>query len=212
MTDAGDSHYFARRPSARSRPREIEAEVRGQHLSFVTDRGVFSYGRVDPGSRLLAEQMKLPDEGELLDWGCAWGLLGIVAKRLRPELRVTMVDINERACDLARENLRRNQVEAEVVCGDAEAALAGRSFDAIVCNPPISAGRQVVLAMMDHAAEALCEGGQLWMVAATNKGAKTLRRELEARFADVERVAMRGGFRIYRAAGPINREVEHSDE
>jgi len=211
MSDAGDGHYFAQQPSVRSQPREIEAEVRGQRLSFVTDRGVFSYGRMDRGSRLLAEQMRLPAEGELLDWGCAWGLLGIVAQRLRPELRVTMVDINERACDLARENLRRNQVEAEVLCGDAEAVLAGRRFDAIVCNPPISAGRKAVLAMMDHAARALREGGRLWMVAATNKGAKTLRRELEARFAEVEQVALRGGFRIYRAAEPIDREVEHSD-
>jgi len=211
MTDAGDSHYFAQRPSVRSQPREIEAEVRGQHLSFVTDRGVFSYGRVDSGSRLLAEQMKLPADGELLDWGCAWGLLGIVAKRLRPELHVTMVDINERACDLARENLGRNQVEAEVLCGDAEAVLAGRSFDAIVCNPPISAGRAAVLAVMDYAARALRPGGEFWMVAATRKGAKTLARELQARFADVEQVAMRGGFRIYRAAGPIDREVEDSD-
>ena len=212
MTSDADDHYFAQKPSVRSQPREIEAEVRGQRLSLITDRGVFSHGRVDAGSRLLAEQMTLPAEGELLDWGCAWGLLGIVAKRSRPELRVTMVDVNERACNLARENLRRNQVEAEVLCGDAEAVLAGRSFDAIVCNPPISAGRKAVLAMMDHVARALREDGEFWMVAATNKGARTLRCELEARFADVERVAMRGGFRIYRATGPIDREVEHSDE
>lgn len=212
MTDAEHTHYFAKRPSAPSQPRIIEVEVRGHRLSFVTDRGVFSYGRVDPGSRLLAEKMNLPAEGEMLDWGCAWGLIGIVAARTWPGLKVTMVDINERACELARENLRLNGVAAEVVCGDAVEVLAGRCFDAIVCNPPISAGRKAVLAVMDHAARALRPNGEFWMVVATNKGAKTLRRELEARFAEVERVAMRGGFRVYRAATPINKEVEDCDQ
>ena len=86
--DAGRTHYFVEEPDAPSQPREISAEVRGKRLSFVTDRGVFSYGHVDAGSRLLAEQMQLPEDGDLLDWGCAWGLIGVVAATLRPELRV----------------------------------------------------------------------------------------------------------------------------
>lgn len=209
--DAGRTHYFVEEPDAPSQPREISAEVRGKRLSFVTDRGVFSYGHVDAGSRLLAEQMQLPEDGDLLDWGCAWGLIGVVAATLRPELRVTMVDVNRRACELAERNARRNGVEAEVVCGDARTALAGRDFDIIVSNPPISAGRAVVLGVMDHAAAALRAGGSFWMVAATKKGAKTLARELEARFADVEQVAVSGGFRVYRAMQPVAREDDADD-
>ena len=44
------------------------------------------------------------------------------------------------------------------------------------------------------------------MVAATKKGAKTLERELKARFSDVERTAMRGGFRVYRASNSVRPE------
>ncbi|MGD9496599.1 MAG: class I SAM-dependent methyltransferase, partial [Armatimonadota bacterium] len=189
MSDAERDHYFRERPKVRSRPREIEAEVRGHHLRLVTDRGVFSYGRVDPGSRLLAEQMKLPPEGEVLDWGCGWGLLGIVAARTWPGLHVVMVEVNERACELARENAACNDVAAEVLCGDAAQVLSGRSFDAIVTNPPISAGRAAVLGILEQAGRMLRPGGSFWMVAATNKGARTLRRELQARFAQVEQVA-----------------------
>jgi len=198
--NADRTHYFVERPEVASEPQIIEVEVRGRWLDFVTDRGVFSYGKVDSGSRLLAEQMDLSGASEVLDWGCAWGLIGVVAARKWPEAHVVMVDVNERACELARENLRRNQAEAEVIAGDAREVLAGRRFDAIVCNPPISAGRAVVLAVMDQAVELLNEGGSFWMVAATNKGAKTLERELKARFADVERTTMRGGFRVYRAS------------
>ncbi len=207
MADNADrTHYFVARPEIPSEPRIIEVEVRGRRLSFVTDRGVFSYGKVASGSRLLAEQMDLSGASEVLDWGCAWGLLGVVAARKWPELHVVMVDVNERACELARENLRRNHAEAEVIAGDAREVLAGRRFDAVVCNPPISAGRAAVVGVMDHAAQLLSEGGSFWMVAATKKGAKTLQRELEARFGEVERTAMRGGFRVYRASKPIGRE------
>ncbi|MFW5869146.1 MAG: class I SAM-dependent methyltransferase [Armatimonadota bacterium] len=212
MTDDADrAHYFTDRPEVPSDPRVVEADVRGFDLNFITDRGVFSHGRVDFGSRLLAEQMDLSEAEDMLDWGCAWGLIGIVAKKKWPELEVVMVDINERACDLARENLRRNGVEAEVIAGDARHILSDRRFDAVVCNPPISAGRAVVLGVMDHGTEVLREGGSFWMVAATKKGAKTLRRELEARFADVERTAMRGGFRVYRASEPVGREDDADD-
>lgn len=211
MADADHGQYFAQRPTVPSEPVEIEAEVRGRRLRFLTDRGVFSYGRVDPGSRLLAEQVRLPNEGDLLDWGCAWGLVGVVAASARPRLRVTLVDINERACELARANLRRNAVEGDVLCGDASVVLGGRQFDIIVVNPPISAGRRAVLALFDHAARALKPGGSFWMVAATKKGAKTLARELAARFARVEQTAMRGGFRVYRAEEPIDREAEDRD-
>jgi 16S rRNA (guanine1207-N2)-methyltransferase len=209
MADGDDGgHYFTEQPDVPSDPRVIEVEVRGRELSFVTDRGVFSYGKVDSGSRLLAEQMDLAEAEDMLDWGCAWGLIGIVAKKKWPETDVVMVDVNERACELARENLRRNDVAAEVIAGEATEVLTDRRFDAVVCNPPISAGRAVVLSVMDQAAEMLREGGGFWMVAATKKGAKTLRRELEARFADVERTAMRGGFRVYRASEPVCREAE----
>ena len=207
MSDSADrTHYFVEQPEVPSEPRVIEAEVRGHRLSFVTDRGVFSYGKVDAGSRLLAEQTELDGAGEVLDWGCAWGLIGVVAARTWPDLHVVMVDINERACELARQNLQRNRVEAEVIAGDAREVLGDRRFDAVVCNPPISAGRAAVIAVFEHAAELLHPGGSFWMVAATRKGAKTLQRELEARFAEVERIAMRGGFRVYRAADPIIRE------
>ncbi len=208
--DAERTHYFAKQPDVPSEPQEIEAQVRGRRLSLVTDRGVFSRGKVDAGSRLLAEQMDLDDAADMLDWGCGWGLVGIVAKKKWPDLDVVMVDINERACELARRNLKRNDVEAEVIAGDAGEVLARRHFDAVVCNPPIAAGRAVVLRAMDQAAELLREGGSFWMVAATKKGAKTLRRKLEERFADVELTAKRGGFRVYRASEPLDREGDGS--
>lgn len=150
--------------------------------------------------------MDLSGAEDMLDWGCGWGLIGVVAAKTWPELQIVMVDINERACELARANLERNGVAAEVIAGDAREVVTGRHFDAVVCNPPISAGRRAVLDVMDHAARLLRDAGSFWMVAATKKGAKTLGRKLEERFKDVQLTARRGGFRVFRASGPIGRE------
>jgi len=159
---------------------------------------------VDRGSRLLAENVAIGDSDEVLDWGCGWGLVGIVVGRIWPDAHVTMIDVNERACDLARANARANKARnVEVVCGDAAEVLAERGFDAILLNPPISAGRKQVLAVFDWCAAHLAEGGTLWMVAATRKGAKTLGRLLGERFRDVQQVALGGGFRVYAATEPL---------
>ena len=178
--------------------------MRGLSLVFTTDRGVFSHAKVDPGSRLLAETMALPEQAEVLDWGCGWGLLGIVAALTWPRCRVIMADLNERACALARANAARNRAtNVSVVCGDSGDALPDRRFDAVVCNPPISAGRRSVLAMMEQAARLLRPEGAFWMVAHTRKGAERLQRDLEARFGQVQRVRMRGGYRIVKALAPV---------
>jgi 16S rRNA (guanine1207-N2)-methyltransferase len=197
-------HYFARQPEVRSQPTEITAQVRGLSLIFTTDRGVFSHGQVDAGSRMLAETMDLPEEGDILDWGCGWGLLGIVAALTWPRARVTMVDVNERACALARANAERNAAShVEVLCGDAKEILGDRRFDAVICNPPISAGRSVVLGMMENVARVLRPPGAFWMVSHTRKGAKRLRRDLEGLFDEADRVQMRGGYRVLKATVPL---------
>ncbi len=186
-----------------SRPRVIRVWVRGSVLEFITDRSVFSYGKADAGSMLLIQSIPAPDGATLLDWGCGWGLLGIAAARSWPDVQVTMVDINERACALARENARRNQVaNVEILCGDAVQVLGDRRFDTIVSNPPISAGRREVLRLFDDAAARLQPGGTFWMVAATRKGAKTLARLLAQRFGQVTQVRLSRGYRVYAATEP----------
>ena len=53
-----------------------------------------------------------------------------LAARTWPGATVTMVDVNERACALADENLRINRVDnVEILCGDAVEVLGERSFD-----------------------------------------------------------------------------------
>ena len=150
-----NDQYYTREPGSESRPAECEFEYRGKRLRFTTDAGVFSRGELDTGTRLLLDALPETMAGEILDLGCGWGPIGISVKAAWPETRVTMADVNLRALDRSRENARRNGAEAWILESDGFAALEDRTFDAVITNPPIRAGKQVIYRMFADAREHL---------------------------------------------------------
>ena len=194
-----NDHYYTRNPASESRPVGCEYEYRGIRLSFQTDAGVFSKGEVDTGTDLLLKA--LPEEmgGEILDLGCGWGVIGISVARKWPEAKVTMADINQRALALSRENAKINR--AEVVCAESDgmAAFEGRQFDAVITNPPIRAGKQVIYKMFADAAKCLKPGGTLYLVIRKQQGAESCMKYLGTLFGSVEKIDKSGGFWVIRA-------------
>lgn len=197
----GSEHYFSRRPLSPHAPLTVRYRLPGGRvLEFETDRGMFSRTRVDPGTRLLAEAFEPGGGGRVMDAGCAYGALGIAIAARFPTLRVLMVDINERAVELCQSNIRRNGLSnARCLVGDGLSALAPRSVDAVVTNPPIRAGRALIYRWFDEARSRLAPGGSLWVVIRTRHGAESLLRWLEGRYAAVSVVARAGGYRVLRA-------------
>jgi 16S rRNA (guanine1207-N2)-methyltransferase len=193
-------HYFSRQPAVSSKPIEIETVLRGRTFRFRTDRGVFSYGRLDPGTRLLIDTMEIAPGDTALDDGCGYGAIGIAAAALAPRGFAWLVDSNARAIELARANLRLNGIRnARARRADSLDALPGVVFDIILTNPPLHAGWAVIGAMLDQAHERLGPGGRLWVVGRTDKGVKTLARRVGERFEHIAEVAKRGGYRVYAA-------------
>lgn len=192
-------HYFSEEPEAPSRPHLIEVQVRGFDLRLHSDRSVFSRARADRGTLLLAAKAQLPADGDILDLGCGYGILGIVAARACPNARVTMVDVNTRATELAATNARENNAaRVTILTGHAPDALGAQSFDAILCNPPYSAGKRLVMELLADAARRLRPGGSLWIVGRTKQGIKTLARDISEWFDSVETVEIKSGFRLFR--------------
>ena len=194
---SGDQHYFSADPQSSSQPIEVEVQVRGLNLRLHSDRGVFSRTHADYGTLLLARTAELPPHGAILDLGCGYGLLGIVAALASPQAAVTLVDINPRAVELARLNCLRHLVRnAEVLTGDAPTVLGERTFDAVLCNPPYRAGKAAVMALLGDAARRLNAGGAVWFVGRTKQGIKTLARDLGSLFDRVETAEVKGGYRV----------------
>ncbi len=64
---------------------------------------MFFENEVDFGSKLLIESIDLPKvQGAILDVGCGYGPIGIALGKTNPERKVVMIDVNERACELAQ--------------------------------------------------------------------------------------------------------------
>jgi len=192
------TQYFAEQPGVPSNRREVEARLRGRSWTFLTDRGVFAREGVDPGTRLLIEAMRVDSGDHVLDLGCGYGPIGIVAATLALRGRVVMVDINERAVVLARENAARAGLEnVEVHQGDGTAPVRGRRFDVVAMNPPIRSGRDTVRRLLRETQEALRPGGRFYLVVRTAQGAKTLAKEVDVLFVQVREIARGGGYRVY---------------
>ncbi len=184
-------------PTSSRAEKEITVDLAGRRLRFVTDAGVFARGKLDRGTRLLIKAMDIPEGGLVLDLGCGYGPIGIAAAVLAPTCRVYMIDINQRACELARRNASLNAAtNAEVRCGAGFAPVEGMKFDLVLSNPPIRAGKAVVFTLIEEAARHLRSGGRLVLVAQTKQGAKSLLRKLAETFPAAREVEKGGGYRV----------------
>lgn len=193
-------HYYSRQPETKHDRRVIETVLRGKKFRLVSDSGVFSKGDVDYGSKVLIEAMEIPEGASVLDVGCGYGPIGLTAAALAPAGHVTMVDINQRAVELARENARSNGISnVTVLESDVLQAVKGQTFDVVLTNPPIRAGKAVVHAIFEQAHEQLRDGGSLWVVIQKKQGAPSAMSKLEGLFTKVEEIGKDKGYRIFRA-------------
>ncbi|HHW09216.1 MAG TPA: class I SAM-dependent methyltransferase [Firmicutes bacterium] len=193
-------HYFTSRPAAAHRRQVVEFRLGDVHMALVTDTGVFSRRKVDKGTRLLLATVPPPPAGDILDLGCGYGVIGLYYAKIRPECRVHLLDVNERAVALAAENAARlGLANVRVYQGADLRPVAGCVFRLIVTNPPIRAGRSQVLALLAEARQHLAPDGVLAFVVRTNQGAKTLAEAVQAYYREVEEVGRGSGYRIYLA-------------
>ena len=193
-----NDQYYTADPQSESRPVPCAFPYRGYGLNFLTDAGVFSKGELDAGSRLLLDALP-PLSGDVLDLGCGWGAIGVAVARANKQARVVMADVNHRALGLARDNCQRNQVTAEVIESDGMSAVMGRAFDAIITNPPIRAGKQVIYKMFADAAVSLKEGGALYLVIRKQQGAESCMKYLKTLYQQVEKLDKSAGFWVLEA-------------
>lgn len=193
-------HYYTARPETAHDEAVFTATLRGMAFKFITDSAVFSRERVDFGSALLIEAMQIEESDTVLDLGCGYGPIGMTAAKLAPQGRVYMVDVNERAAALARRNLAENGVtNAEVRTGDGLDPVRGLTFDKVLTNPPIRAGKQTIYRMIEDAHAALKPGGSIYVVIQTKQGAPSMKKKLAELFGDVEDVERQAGYHVFRA-------------
>lgn len=190
-------HYFSKTPVVPLKFYKIKTVLKGINFEFLTAPGVFSYKKVDKGTRILIESMVIPKEGYLLDLGCGYGVIGIVAAKINPKLKVYMTDINERAIWLAKKNAKLNQVKnIKVLQGDLYKPVISQRFDAIITNPPIHAGLRTVFEIIEKSPNHLSKNGTLQIVAKTKLGAKRISEKMQQTYKNVKEISKKSGYRV----------------
>lgn len=193
-------HYFSQNPHSKSAKKSWRYNLRDRDFIFTSDVGVFSKKEVDYGSRLLIEKFNEPEvDGDILDLGCGYGPIGIAIASDYQNREVFMVDINERAVSLAKQNAELNHLKnVRVFQSDRFSSLENFNFAAIVTNPPIRAGKKVVHQMFEGAKAHLLENGELWVVIQKKQGAPSAKDKLEELFGEVDITAKDKGYYLLR--------------
>lgn len=189
--------YYAENPDAAHDRRDLHVNLLGGSFKFVTDSGVFSKNMVDYGSRVLLSTLDFEKGSTLLDVGCGYGPLGISLAKQQGVIP-TMVDVNNRALDLARENASYNNVQANILQSDAYDSVEG-GFDHIISNPPIRAGKKVVHRIIEESIDHLNTSGDLTIVIQKKQGAPSAKTKMEDTFGNVEILKKDKGYYILRS-------------
>lgn len=194
MTD----HYYSKKPQAEHSIKKFTYTLRSHRLTFTTDASVFSRNKIDFGSQLLIETFTMNDiAGDILDLGCGYGPIGISLAKDFPDRHVVLIDINERAVTLAKQNAEQNEVKnVEVFQSDGFSNLANRKFATIITNPPIRAGKKLIYSLFAKSKEQLHLKGTLWIVIQKKQGALSAIKYLEGLYDKVEVKTRKKGYFI----------------
>lgn len=197
------SHYFSEVQDVKSLKKIINYEIKNEKFEFLTDNGVFSKTKVDFGTdvmlRTFLNENKKLENIRILDIGCGYGVVSVVVKRFFEKAKILSTDVNERALELTKENIQKNnrtddfEVRKSFVFDN-----ISENFDVILSNPPIRAGKQVIFEIYEKSFFHLNKNGKFYCVIQTKHGAKSTKKKLEELFGNCTTLVIEAGYRIFR--------------
>lgn len=198
MASPSSGHYFDRDPAAASAPATVTLALPDLTVRLATDRGVFSAGAVDAGTRyLLLEAPPPPAGATVLDLGCGYGPIAVALGLRAPAATVWAIDVNRRALELCRANAEAAGA-ANVTVAEPDDVPAGMRFDAVYSNPPVRVGKAALHDLLATWLGRLAPGGAAWLVVGKHLGSDSLARWLAAEGFTTERAGSRAGYRLLR--------------
>jgi 16S rRNA G1207 methylase RsmC len=194
-------HYFATRPEAAAHRRTVGFAAGGREFSLVAAGGVFSAGRLDPGTAVLLRKAPLPARdasGPFLDLGCGYGPIACVLATSAPAATVYAVDVNTRALELVRENAAAVGATDRILAVTPDEVPGDVTFQEIWSNPPIRIGKPELHEMLRRWLPRMAPDGTAWLVVGRHLGADSLQQWLVDQGWRVSREASQKGYRVLR--------------
>lgn len=199
-------HYSSEFPEVKVKIHTISESLRKHLYVFKTLTGVFSFSKIDLGTKILIEHMIIPEEpGVLLDLGCGYGSIGIVLGYESPESLVYLIDVNKHAIWCAKENIKlnlSNNQNIRIFNGSYFEPIKSKNlqFDGIYMNPPLRKGRKEFLSVVHLIPDYLKSNGSFQFVIRKKMGAPFILDYLKNEFPNrnIDILCKRSGYWVFR--------------
>jgi len=143
----------------------ISTTIKNVNLQFETDSSNFSPNEIDTGTLAMLSVANFAEGDKILDLGCGYGVVGILAARLIGQERIIMCDISESAVKQAKINAALNQVpNIDIRLSDGLRNVPEHDFTYILSNPPYHADFSVPKHFIEAGFQKLTLGGKFIMV------------------------------------------------
>lgn len=143
----------------------ISATIKDIPLLFNSPPMIFSPHAVDNGTLAMLSLAEFRPDDVVLDLGCGYGVLGILASKIIGSERVVMCDVSQNAVDCARQNAALNGVPGiDIRLSDGFDNIPEHGFTLILSNPPYHADFSVPKRFIEGSFQSLETGGRLLMV------------------------------------------------
>jgi 16S rRNA (guanine1207-N2)-methyltransferase len=186
---------------------DIVEALRGANSAIMVDAryhtapGMFSFDRIDAGSKLLAAHLPGDLRGNVADFCAGWGYLAAEIAARSPDLAgLDLFEADFEALEAARLAVRPGALEPRFFWTDLLTETVERRYDTIVMNPPFHSSRaaepEIGAGMIRAASRALKPGGKLFMVANRQLPYEQV---LAAAFSSHVEIARDGAFKVFSA-------------
>ncbi len=193
-------HYFTNNSQTEDNIKTIEYYINDEKLEFLTNNAVFSKSYVDFGSdflnKFIIENLANVNK-KLIDIGCGYGAMGLTIGHFISNLDLTLIDINERAVELSKENSKSilNHENINIFTSDKFENVT-ETYDIAITNPPIRTGKQNVFEIYEGCYKHLNSKGELFVVIQKKQGALSSKDKLTELFGNCTVVAKKSGYFI----------------
>ena len=191
--------YFDNDTTINHKDIDVKFSILDKKFIFKSDNGVFSKERLDRGSEIFIKTLISLNLGrDVLDLGCGIGVIGLTLAHFN-QANYTLIDVNERAVELTNTNIKKLNLSTR--CNALVSNIfenVNDSFDSILLNPPIRAGKKVIYQMYQDSLEHLNSGGSLFIVIRVKQGALSSFKFLQTIYKDVKVIDHDKGYQIIR--------------
>ena len=174
----------------------IKATIKGFELVFESSTDCFSPKFIDKGTLAMLSLAQFNSSDKVLDLGCGYGVVGILAAKFVDPKQVFLTDVDETAIRYAKGNAILNGVEGvHIVRSNAYENLNEAGFNIILSNPPYHTNFSVAKTFIEKGFNRLLMGGKFYMV---TKRKAWYMNKLTAIFGGVK-VWEQGGYYVFMA-------------